>query len=127
MDPGGERRLFRACDGPLELGLAHLRPPLDVEPTRLLHQLVARGLIAALHRVGLLAQGALRAAGQVLERLVLASAALRLLDVALCRLALLGSRHSHATTPRRGRPTGCSKSLVVAARGSNAETSRARE
>src|SRR3954463_136347 len=89
--------LSRPClgsrHGPIELVLAHLRAALDVEPPGLGLELLARGRLAFADRVRLLAQGRPCLRGQVLEGLLAASPGLRLLDVALGRLALLGGGH----------------------------------
>src|SRR5437879_13633225 len=87
------RRLGRACHRAFELGLAHLRAALDAKAPGLAHQLLARGLLAPAHLVGLLAERGARAGRKVLERLLLASAGLRSLDVAARGGALLGGRH----------------------------------
>src|SRR4051794_32526971 len=87
------RALLGSRHGPLELVLAHLRAALDVEPPGLGLELLARGRLALADRVRLLAQGRPCLRGQVLEGLLAASPGLRLLDVALGRLALLGGGH----------------------------------
>src|SRR4051794_25355308 len=71
----------RASHRPLELRLAHLRTPFDVQLPRLRFELLARRLIAAPHGGGLLAERSLRLAREVLQRLLALRAGLRLLHV----------------------------------------------
>src|SRR4051794_27679237 len=98
---GSTALTLRSRDRSLELGLAHLRAALDVQPPGLGLELLARGLIAPAHRAGLLAERRPRALGQVLERLLAARALLRALDVAPRRGALLRSSHGTAATRQR--------------------------
>src|SRR3954468_17803669 len=88
-------RLAGALDRALELCLAHLRAPADVELAGLGHELVARRLVALAHGVRLLAERGARPAREVLEGLLGLRAGLRLLDVALGRIALLGRGHAN--------------------------------
>src|SRR3954451_1812554 len=87
-------RLAGAGDRFLQLRLAHLRAAPDVEPTGLGLELLARGLVTAPHRGGLLPERAARRARQILQGLLASSTLLRLLDVAPGGAALF--RRGHA-------------------------------
>jgi hypothetical protein len=98
-------RSLGARDGALERGLAHLRPALDVQPPRLGLQLLARRRVSAADGARLLAQRCAGARRQVLQRLLAASTGLRLLDVALGRLAYReGDDVAAQARDRFGRP-----------------------
>src|SRR4051794_33741920 len=96
-----QQRLLRARDRALELGLAHLRAALDVEPARLGLELLARRLVAATDGGRLLAQRGARLRREVLQSLLLLRAGLRLLDVLARGLALLRGRHADRATRLR--------------------------
>src|SRR5438034_11455001 len=98
-------RLGGARDRALELRLAHLRAPGDVELARLLVELAPGRRVAAAHRRGLLAERGAHAARQVLEGLLLAGRRLRLLHVAPGRRALLLSGHAARVPVSRGGKT----------------------
>src|SRR3954449_464205 len=90
--------LLRARDRALELGLPHLRAALDVEPARLGLELLARRRVAATDGGRLLAERGARLRREVLQRLLLLRAGLRLLDVLARGLALLRGRHGDRAT-----------------------------
>src|SRR5205823_2611075 len=83
----------RALPAALQFGLAHLRAALDVQLTCTLLELLACRLPSGPHRVRLLAERGARLLRQVLQRLLLARARLRLLDVLACGRTLLRRGH----------------------------------
>src|SRR4051812_11205448 len=87
-----------ALDGALELLLAHLRPPPDVQAARILQELVAGRGVAAAHRRRFLSERRTRLWRQVLEGLLALRGGLRFLDVAPGRRALLLRRHGRPVT-----------------------------